>query len=216
MSIKLFVAEPATLLRQTLIKQFQSDRDFEVVGSARDGLHLLIQMQRQRTSADIITMELSMPGMGGAETTRKLKELYPVLHVVCLSGIVNSRVIREMMEAGASGYLSKNLVYEEVKHGLKQVMEGKVFIGNHVPCRLGYAAPEVDEQQIYSSLTPRQKEIIKVLSRGCTASEMSKLLGITVLTADTHRKHIFRKTRTKNIAELTKFAIRHGIASLQG
>lgn len=214
MSIRLFVVEPVTLVREALVKQFQADRDIEVAGTARDGLHLLIQMKQKRVCADVITMELSMPGMGGVEATKKIREFCPVPRIVCLSGIVNTRAIKEMIQAGANGYLSKNLVYDEVKHGLKQVMKGKVFIGNHVPYRIGCNMPDADEQHIYSSLTPRQKEVIKVLSRGCTASEMAKLLNITVLTADTHRKHIFRKTRTKNIAELTKFAIRHGIVTL--
>ena len=188
----------------------------EIVGVAEDGRSAL-QLVRE-LKPDVVVMDVAMPDLNGIEATRKLLQTNAAIKVIALSGHANREFVREMLKAGASAYVLKSRAYEELVRAIREVMKGKKYLSPDV------ARGVVDEYVGMSSsqsanpafvvLTDREREALQLIAEGKSTKEVADALSVSVKTVETHRRNIMEKLNLHSVAEITKYAIREGITSV--
>jgi two-component system, NarL family, nitrate/nitrite response regulator NarL len=208
--IRVFVADDHELVVDGIRAMLNGERNFVVVGSAKNGLEVISALNDTRP--DVILMDINMPHMDGIETTRELKVTHPHIHVVALSMYNNMEFIDNLLDAGASGYLLKNTGKEELMEAIRQVLDGKRYLGKEVQQvkNEGYKKKERNGTDHFETLTKREKEIIRLITRERTTQEIAEELHISPATVETHRKNILNKLDVRNIAGLVKYALERG------
>jgi DNA-binding NarL/FixJ family response regulator len=216
MNARLVLADDHEMMREGLKALLSKEPDLSVVGEAENGKAIL-ELAR-RTGAHIVVMDVAMPDLNGIEATRKLLKTNPNIKVVALSGHANREFVREMLKAGASAYVLKSRAYEELVRAVREVMKGKKYLSSDI------ARGVVDEYvEITSSmsanpafvvLTDREREALQLIAEGKSTKEVADALGVSVKTIETHRRNIMGKLNLHSVAELTKYAIREGITSV--
>jgi DNA-binding NarL/FixJ family response regulator len=159
-----------------------------------------------------------MPDLNGIEATRRIVTSSPSVKVVALSGHANREFVREMLKAGASAYVLKSRAYEELLRAVREVMKGKKYLSPEV------ARGVVDEYVGLSSsgstnpafivLTDREREALQLIAEGKSTKEVADALRISVKTVESHRHNIMEKLNLRSVAELTKYAVREGLTSV--
>ena len=216
MSIKILLADDHEIVREGLRTLFEKQADMKVVAEANDGREA-VQLAHQLLP-DVVIMDISMPRMNGMEATRRIVGKHPGIKIIALSRHGEKRFIQDMLDAGASGYVHKTCGYTELLKAIRATIENQ-----HYFCPLTTAVHFESEKQASrqgqkatrSTLTAREREVLQLLSEGKTTREIAALLNVSVKTIETHRHQIMTKLNTRSIAELTKFAIREGITSLE-
>jgi len=204
------------MLREGLKSLIDKEPDFSVVAEAQNGKETL---KLARTSgAHVVVMDVAMPDLNGIEATRKLLKANSSIKVVALSGYANREFVREMLKAGASAYVLKSRAYEELVRAIREVMKGKKYLSPDI------ARGVVDEYVEISSsigtnpafvvLTDREREALQLIAEGRSTKDVADALGVSVKTVETHRRNIMEKLNLHSVAELTKYAIREGITSV--
>lgn len=202
------IADDHLLMAQGLAKLVEEDLDvIAVVGNGRE---LLDVATRQIPSGglDLVLMDICMPELSGVETARKLREIAPGCRVVLISMHAQPEFIREGFRVGASGYLLKLSAASELLTAIREVMSGSVYVSSGIAkdALSSIVAPA-------PALSPRQREVLRLVAEGCSAKEVAGRLHITVKTAQFHKTSIMSKLGVHSTAELTKYALGHGIAS---
>ncbi len=150
-----------------------------------------------------------MPEMTGVETARKLRRVAPLCKVILISMYGQAEFVREAFSAGASGYLLKSSASAELHGAIREVMDGNVYVSSMI-------ARDVLATLLTpppAALSPREREILALVAEGCSAKEIAGRLHIAVKTAQFHRTNIMTKLGIHSTAELTKYALGHGIVS---
>lgn len=188
----------------------KSDNRFEVIGQTTSAIEALILIQKM--SPDILITDINMAEMSGIELTKKIKVVLPDLKVLALSMFGDRQTISEMLEAGVNGYILKNTGTQELVDALMKISMGQLFFSSDVSAEMMKAItePKISETTIVN-LTPREIEIVKLISEEFNNAQIGDKLFISERTVETHRKNIFRKTNTKSVAGLIKFAIEHKV-----
>ena len=209
------LADDHKMLRNGLRFLFEQQEEFEVVGEAGDGrsaVRMVLDLE-----PDVLVMDIAMPDLNGIEATRQIKAVAPQVKVIALSMHADRRFVEGMLGAGASGYVLKSSASEELVSAIREVTSGRVYTSpkiTHVVME-GYVRkltqPEPGEP---SPITPREREVLQLLAEGKATKEIASHLHLSVNTVDTHRRHIMEKLDLHSVAELTKYAIREGLTSL--
>jgi DNA-binding NarL/FixJ family response regulator len=217
MDIRLVLADDHELLREGLKSLIREEPGMTVVGEADNGKDTV--KLAASTGAHVVVMDIAMPDLNGIEATRKIISQNQNIKVVALSGHANKEFVREMLAAGASAYVLKKRAYEELVRAIREVMKGKKYLSPDV------ARGVVDDYVELSSssstnpafvvLTDREREVLQQLSEGKSTKEMADALDVSVKTVETHRRNIMEKLDLRSVAELTKYAIREGVTSLE-
>jgi two-component system, NarL family, nitrate/nitrite response regulator NarL len=209
-NIRVFVADDHHLVVDGIRAMLNGEREFVVVGSAQNGLEVLKSLNDTRP--DVVLMDINMPQMDGIETTRELKATHSHIHVVILSMYNNMEFIDNLLDAGASGYLLKNTGKEELMEAIRQVLAGTRYLGKEVQEVMaeGYKNKDRNGTDRFETLTKREKEIIRLITRERTTQEIAEELHISTATVETHRKNILHKLDVRNIAGLVKYALERG------
>ena len=212
--MRVLLADDHQILRQGLRTLLEREPDVRVVGEATDGREAVAQAAALRP--DVVVMDLSMPGLNGIEATRRIVAAQPKTKVVGLSMHADRQYVRAMFEVGAAGYLLKNSAYEELLSALRVVVGGRPFVSPaiadvvldalRVGAREAAAAP--------AELTAREREVLQLLAEGHTSKEIAAQMCIALSTVETYRRHIMIKLDLHSIAELTRYAIRRGLTSV--
>lgn len=155
---------------------------------------------------DILLTDISMPGMSGIELTRLVKKKYPHIKIIAISMHGESAVVKEMLDAGISGYILKNTGKKELLDALEKVLEGGTYFGDAITREILNTMNHKDGDQ---RLTNREIEIIKLIEGESSNKQISAQLFISERTVETHRKNIFRKTGTQSVIGLLKYAYKH-------
>jgi DNA-binding NarL/FixJ family response regulator len=218
MNIRILLADDHALLREGLKCLIERDGGMEIVGEAENGKQTVEVARKSRPH--VVVMDVSMPGLNGMEATRKLLKDSPHIRVIALSGHDSRAFVREMLKAGASGYVLKSRAYAELARAIREVMRGKKFLSPDI------AQGVVDEYVGISAasgvnpafvlLTDREREVLQLIAEGLSTKEAASNLGISIKTAETHRHNIMEKLNLHSVADLTKYAICEGITSLDG
>ena len=187
----------------------------EVIGEAADG-RAAVQMTHDM-SPDVVVMDVGMPGLNGIEATRQIMNKEPDAKVVALSMHADRRFMGEMLKAGAKGYLLKDGAFEELANAIRSVVADKVYLSPRI------ADVVVDdyvrrqngvEPSAFAKLTPREREVLQLMAEGRATKEIAMDLHVSIKTIETHRRQIMEKLQIYSVAELTKYAIREGLTSL--
>lgn len=187
--------------------------EFDIVGAAGDGRSALALAERLRP--DLVLLDISMPGLNGLETARRMRDLCPNARVIILTMHSDPAFSPAAFEAGVAGYVLKQSAATELITALREVNRGRRYFGGHVQERFDHPMPDL--QGGYKTrpddLTARQCEVLQLLAEGRVRKEIAAILSVSVKTVEYHREQISRKLGMRTGAELTAYAIRHGIVS---
>lgn len=218
MQVRLVLADDHAIMREGLKSLLAQEADFEVAGEADSGSKI-VDVAR-KAGAHVVVMDVAMPDLNGIEATRKLLKANPGIKVVALSGHTNREFVREMLKAGASAYVLKSRAYEELARAVREVMKGKVFLSPEVARGVvdEYvgSSPSPGANPAFAVLTDREREALQLIAEGKSTKEAADALSVSVKTVETHRANIMRKLNLHSVAELTKYAIREGLTSVDG
>ncbi len=212
MSIKIIIADDHKIMRDGLRNMLDKEPGMEVVAEAKNGREALRLAEQLRP--DILLMDISMDDLNGIDATRSLVGKGLGTRVVALSMHADKRFVAGMFEAGAMAYLLKECSYEELIQAIRQVMSGRTYLCSMISGVMIRDYIQRMRKNEPSLLSPREKEILQLMAEGSTTKRIADQLKVSVKTVETHRQHIMDKLNIYSIAELTKYAIKEGITSL--
>jgi len=206
MAVEIFLADDHGVLRAGLRALLNSEDDLEVVGEAASGDEALRLAAELRP--DIVLLDLNMPGPGGIEITRQLREVLPETRVLVLTVHEDEGLLREAIDVGASGYIIKRAVESELINAIRAVARGDLYIHPSMtrallrePAKRTRAPAGAQE-----SLTPRETDVLRLIVRGYTNRQAAEELGLSVRTIETHRANLMGKLGLKSRVELVRWA----------
>jgi len=206
------LVEDHTIVRQGL-KRLLEERGINVVGEAGDG-YQAVRVAKEK-HPDIVIMDISLPKLGGIDATRRIKKELPGTKVLMLTIHSEENYIFKSLDAGASGYLLKDTVADELVNAIEVVERGEIFVSSSIPHRvvdeyreMVRKGKKIDE---FSKLTNREREVLKLISEGYTSRQIAEMLFISVKTVDNHRANIMNKLDIHDTAGLVRYAIRIGL-----
>jgi DNA-binding NarL/FixJ family response regulator len=220
------------MFREGLRTLLESNNGFEVVGEANDGREA-VELAKQ-LQPDVVVMDVAMPELNGIEATRKIRHEPDAPKVVALSMHTDRRFTSEMIKAGANGYVPKDGAFQELAQAVRTVVAGKVYLSPRVagvvieeyvrgtPGSGSAGAPATAPlphsgggRSAFETLTPREREVLQLMAEGQATKEIARSLDVSVKTVETHRRQIMEKLDIYSVAELTKYAIREGLTSVE-
>ncbi|RZK18940.1 MAG: response regulator transcription factor [Flavobacterium sp.] len=204
--INLFIVDDHQLVVDGLRSLLDNEDQYTIVGCSNRPKEVVDKLEN--LAVDVLLTDINMPEMSGVELTRNVKKKYPKIKVLALSMFGERQVIREMIDAGISGYILKNTGKQELLAALAKLADGQNFFGEEVTKEL-MKSFSTDEEG--SHLTNREIEIIRLIENEYSNKKIADLLFISERTVETHRKNIFRKTGTQSIVGLLKYAYDHRI-----
>ena len=217
MTIKIFIADDHRILREGLRSLIEKMSDVRVVGDAGNGREAVRLVTERRP--DVVIMDVNMPHLNGIEATRLLLKELPAVKVIGLSMYSDKRFVAGMLRAGASGYLLKASAFEELATAVQTVMAGDIYLSPRVTGVVieDYVGQLNQEKSAPTkTLSPREREILQLLAEGKSSKDVASLLHVSEKTVHSHRQNIMEKLNLHSIAELTKYAIREGITTVEG
>ena len=215
MTTRILLADDHKIVSEGLQMVIDKQAEMKVVGLASDGREA-VRLTRE-LSPDVVIMDVAMPNLNGIEATRQIIKEAPGVKVLALSMHTDRRYVTGMLSAGVSGYLLKDCAGAELAQAVRTVMEDKVYLS---PAIAGVVVEELThkssptDRRPLSVLSPRELEVLQLLAEGQSSRQIAGVLHISVKTVETHRRQLMEKLKLGNIAELTKFAIREGITTL--
>lgn len=212
--VRILIADDHELVRRGLRSTLEERPGWEVVGEAGDGEEAV--RQSLKLKPDLLVLDVNMPKQNGLEVARVLKERAPKIRVLVLTVHDSAQVVREIMQAGAKGYLLKSEAGKDLPTAVETVMQDQPFLTPSVTnivldtfLRSAEKPPAVEPPPV--PLSARETEITKLLAQGHSNKDVAQQLGISVKTVDTHRTNLMRKLGLHSITELVRYAIRHGL-----
>ena len=215
MTTRILLVDDHQIVRQGLRTLLAQQPDLEVVGEAADGRQAV--SEALRLAPDVIVMDIAMPELNGVEATRQILAEMPGARVVALSMYADRRFVAEILRAGALGYVLKDGAFEELAQAIRTAAGGKTYLS---PSVAGLVVdefvrqPAVPQSPSLESLTPREKQVLTLLAAGLRPREIAGKLSISAKTAEVHKVNLMNKLELRSVAELTRFAIREGLAGL--
>lgn len=211
--IRILIADDHRLLRQGIQSLLSSAPDLEIVGEASDGLQVVAMAKE--LSPDLILMDIEMPGMDGLAATKRIKDLHPNIKILILSHHDSEEYFFKLLQAGASGYVVKDIAGTELVEGIRAVSKGLAYVSPAIAHALIQERRVRSDSESKELLTPREEEVFKLLAEGYSSSDVAKKLFISLKTAQKHQGRIMEKLGINNRTELVKYAIRKGIITLE-
>jgi two-component system response regulator NreC len=216
MSTRILLADDHRIVREGLRVLIEKQPNMEVVAEAENGRTAVELVQKLHP--DVIIMDVAMPDLNGIEATRQIIAKALSVKIIALSMHSDRRFVVEMLRAGASGYLLKDCAFEELVHAIRAVVVNRIFLSpkiNDIVIKDYLRLFPKTEFSVFSILTPRQRQVLQLLSEGKTTRQIASHLQVSVKTVETYRQQIMDKLDIHSIAELTKYAIREGLTSLE-
>lgn len=210
-SYRVILADDHRMFRHGVRRIIEDVSGITVVGEASDGLTLLKLLHR--TTADLVILDISMPGMRGLEASKEIKTLYPNIKILILTMHRDMEYFRHAIAAGAVGFLLKEDADEALVTAIKTIEMGEVFISPLLKEDLTdhlFQQPGKQEEGQINRLTTREKEVLKLIAEGKTSREIAHLFSISIRTVQHHRANMMKKLNIHKTADLVKFAIRRG------
>jgi two-component system, NarL family, nitrate/nitrite response regulator NarL len=211
--ITILLADDHPVVRKGLWSCLANKENLKVVGEAADGVETIHKVRE--LAPDIVLMDLAMPKMDGVAVTETLRREAPEVKVLILSMHRNRETVLRVLQAGARGYVLKDSPPEELVRAIEAVNEGEAFLSPEVArFALNEFVSSVNPAAPLARLSEREREVLALIAEGKSNKEIANHLSIGVRTAETHRERIMRKLDIHTVAGLTKFAITHGLVSL--
>ena len=215
MAIRVLLVEDHNVMREALRSLLEKNPNLQVIGEASNGREA-VNLAR-RISPDLVMMDVTMPNLNGMEATRMIKQECAGAKVLALSMHTDRQYVIGMFRAGASAYLLKNCSYEELQEAIKTVLKGGSYISPEIAeVVVSELHRGVDDESGHEieKLTVREREILQMIAEAKKSKEIAEQLCISLKTVYTHRRNIMEKLKARNLSDLTRFAIKTGITSL--
>lgn len=209
MSFSLLIADDHALIRQGLRKLLDPEHDLHVAGEATRGAEVLEFLAH--TKVDLVLLDINMPGRSGIELLQDLRKRFPKVKVLMLSMHPEETVAMRAMKAGASGYVSKDTPPDDLLTAIRKVLRGGKYVSEKLADRLAEDLVTPHGAKPHEGLSEREYEVLCLIGKGKTVSEIARHLSLSVPTITTYRSRILQKMKMKTTAELIHYAIRHGL-----
>jgi DNA-binding NarL/FixJ family response regulator len=211
---RILVADDHEVVRKGLISLLQSQPEWQVSGEAGDGREAVEKAQQLKP--DVVILDIGMPSLNGLEATRQILKSNPQARVLILTLHDSDQVVREVLNAGARGFLLKSDAARDLVAAVEALRRDKTYFTSKVATMVleGYlkgtpgAVPATNNR---NRLTPREREIVQLLAEGKSTKEVAVALGLSVKTAETHRSNIMRKLQLHSVSDLVLYAVKNNI-----
>jgi len=206
--IRILLADDHRMVRQGFRLILDAHDDLEVVGEAGNGAEA-VELTRS-LKPDVVVMDVTMPALNGMEATRRIREVSPYIRVLALSVHRDGVYVREMVRAGADGYILKESADTELLAAVRAVAAGNSFLSPEV------AGAVLKDYRKHSSnpldlLSSREREVLQLIAEGKTNKDIANVLDLSPYTVDSHRTRIMEKLDLHSVGEVVRFAIRNGL-----
>lgn len=216
MSITVLLVDDHQIFREGLRSLINSGDTAVVIGEAGDGAEAI--RLTGELHPELVIMDLTMPVMNGIDATREIKKQYPGTKVLALSMESDRFFVVEVLKAGATGYLLKDAAFTELADAIRTVASGETYLPAKISALVVkeflQCIPE-EMTVVYQKLTSREREMLQLIADGKSIKEIAYLLDISSKTVENHRQAIMQKLNLFTTAELTKYAVRHGLSPLR-
>jgi len=218
LTIRILIADDHKIVCDGLKALLEAQPEMEIVAQAANGREAVKLANRQKP--DMVIMDVAMPDLNGLEAVRQILSAHPHIKVIALSMHSDRRYVTGMLSAGASGYILKHCAFEELVQAIHIVRSNQVYLS---PAIAGIVVKELAQAKTSrarqsptaaQSLTSREREVLQLISEGHSARDIAQRLHLSVKTIETHRRQMMEKLGIHSVADLTKFAIREGLTSL--
>lgn len=213
-SIRVLVVDDHPIVRDGLKAVLAYSGDVEVVGEAEDGIDAVVRARE--LLPDVLLMDIAMPGQNGIDATRAIKAVLPSTRVLILSQHEDNQYLMPILDAGASGYVSKRAPASELITAIRAVHRGETFLApslaSTVLQELRQAAGNEASKEV--ALTPREIDVLKLVAQGFTNQQIAQTLVLSLKTVDWHRTNLMAKLGAHNGVELTRYALRCHLVSV--
>lgn len=208
--IRIILVDDHTMVREALRVVLEQDSGMQVIAEAGDGETAL--RMAEELAPDVVVVDVALPGQSGIDITRRLLAKHPDIKVLALSTYLDRRIVQQMLDAGASGYIAKSTAGTELKQGIHSVFEGRNYLCSQVAALVADSLrdPRSTSGKI-GALSRRELQVAAMLAEGKTAPDIAAELHISPSTVDVHRRNLMRKLGLHNVVDLTKYAIRIGL-----
>jgi DNA-binding NarL/FixJ family response regulator len=204
--ISVFLADDHAMVREGLASLLDQEAAFTVVGQCGKGLDVVEQVIDARP--DVVVLDIMMPGLNGLDICRELTRKAKSVAILMLSMCEDEQFVARALEYGASGYLLKDAVGEQLAEAIRAVAQGQLYLGQGISRNVLNHLAEGDP---YESLTNRERQVLQCIAEGMTNRQVAEQLGLAVKTVDTHRMRLMRKLDIHDQTNLVRFAVRRGM-----
>lgn len=212
--LRIMVADDHEVVRKGLVSLLQAQSDWQVCGEAGDGREAVEKAIQLKP--DILILDIGMPSLNGLEATRQILKTTPNARILILTLHDSDQVVREVLNAGARGFLLKSDAARDLVAAVDALRHDKTYFTSKVAAMVleGYLKGGTAGTPITpgrNRLTPREREIVQLLAEGKSTKEVAVALGLSVKTAETHRSNIMRKLQLHSVSDLVLYAVRNNI-----
>jgi DNA-binding NarL/FixJ family response regulator len=214
MAIRVILADDHRMLRDALIIALSREPDIEVAGVADDG-HAALAVARE-CKPDVMVLDVAMPAINGVEVMKSVRDEVPQIQILALSAYADSLLVQETLKAGAAGYVSKLAPVTELVTAIRVVAAGRNYLSPEVTSVMvtQLTSDSGNAKAANLALSPRERQVLRLVAQGVRTTAIAKRLNITAGTVEAHRRNLMRKLNLRSVVELTKYAVRVGLASL--
>jgi len=207
--IRLLLVDDHDIVRTGIAHILEKQKDIEIVGEAGNGEDALKLVREVKP--DVVLMDVNMPGLGGLEATRRIHRSTPKTRVIILTVHSEAPFPTHLLDAGASGYLTKGCAAEDLVQAIRAVYREQRYIGKDIAQRLALSLLPGADKSPFDELSSREMEVMMMLIQGDDVAQIAEALSLSPKTVSTYKYRIYEKLNVKNDVELTHLAIRHGI-----
>ena len=207
LSLRVLLADPQTLVRAGIRLLLESISGVEVLDETDDGQHLLKLVAKHRP--DLVITEINLAGISGLDFTEQVRRHYPEVAVIILSDQTSTQPVRSALKSGVSGFVSKDGDVQELELALRATARQQSYFSPSVS-RSALEQRRYQRAEERPTLTPRQRQVMQLLSKGRTTKEIASIIGVGTKTVETHRARLMETLRLKSANALIHYAIRHG------
>ncbi len=211
--IKVFIADDHPLVREGLKKVVdQSTIDIKVLGEASDANELMEKLRKSNSTPDIVVLDITMPGKSGLDVLKEIKEFYPDLPVLMLSIHPEDRFAIRSLKAGASGYLTKSSISEQLVKAIRKIVtQKKKYISQNVAEQLASRVDQMNDKPLHESLSDREYQIMCLIASGKKVNDIADELSLSIQTVHTYRARIKEKMGLQSNVEFTRYALEQNL-----
>ena len=206
---RLVIVEDQTAIREMLAEILRFDPSYKIVGECGDGklaCEMLLDLK-----PDVVVLDARLPGLSGVDILRRVAKQLKTTRIIIFSGYESPALVREMLEAGAHGFVEKTAGLIELKKGLESVANGGTYFGPGIAALLRNVVANNNPTTGTDLLTDREREILKLVAESHSTKEIALKLNISVKTVDNHRTNLMRKLNLHDVASLTRYALEIGL-----
>lgn len=214
MAIKVLIADDHQLFREGMRNLLARAGEIEVIGEAINGREVAEMLNEQQPH--VILMDIIMPEVNGITATMNVKKEYPEIKIIALTMHTEKHFVKEMLKAGAAGYLFKDCSFKQLVEAIDVVAGGQKYLSSEVTNVVvsEYVNGGKSSRNSEGRLTEREAEIFKLIAEGHTIKDISEMLYVSIKTVGTHKKNILKKLKLKSTTDLVKYALKNQIISL--